>query len=70
MQRELSPPPGLQKEVAISDKLNVQSKLAHCEVKLLQLANRVWRFSRTEEVALVQEGSKGGGPTSPISPQG
>lgn len=36
------------------DSLDVHSKLAYCEGKLLHLANRVQMLSRTEEVALGQ----------------
>ncbi|XP_025720626.1 coiled-coil domain-containing protein 183 isoform X1 [Callorhinus ursinus] len=42
--------PTAQKEVALSDSLDVFSKLAYCEAKLLYLADRVQMLSSTEEV--------------------
>ncbi|KAM8943512.1 LOW QUALITY PROTEIN: coiled-coil domain-containing protein 183 [Lycaon pictus] len=39
-----------QKEVALSDSLNVVSKLEYCEVKLLYLADQVQNLSSNEEV--------------------
>lgn len=45
------PPPGPQKEVALSDSLDMFGKLAYCEAKLLHLADRVQTLSITEEVA-------------------
>ncbi|CAD7667786.1 unnamed protein product [Nyctereutes procyonoides] len=44
------PLPTAQKEVALSDSLNVFSKLAYCEVKLLYLADQVQNLSINEEV--------------------
>ncbi|KAM5259578.1 coiled-coil domain-containing protein 183 isoform 3-T3 [Hipposideros larvatus] len=48
------PLPGAQKEAVPPDSLDVHSKLAYCEGKLLHLANSVQMLSRTEEVALGQ----------------
>ncbi|XP_019612386.2 coiled-coil domain-containing protein 183 [Rhinolophus sinicus] len=45
-----APPPGLRTEAVPSDSLDVQSKLAFCERKLLHLADRVKMLFRTEEV--------------------
>ncbi|XP_034520743.1 coiled-coil domain-containing protein 183 isoform X1 [Ailuropoda melanoleuca] len=44
------PSPGLQKEVGLSDSLDVFGKLAYCEAKLLYLADRVQTLSSTQEV--------------------
>ncbi|XP_019495975.1 PREDICTED: coiled-coil domain-containing protein 183 isoform X5 [Hipposideros armiger] len=44
------PLPGAQKEAVPPDSLDVHSKLAYCEGKLLHLANSVQMLSRTEEV--------------------
>ncbi|XP_036710418.1 coiled-coil domain-containing protein 183 [Balaenoptera musculus] len=44
------PLPAAQKEALPSDTLDVHSKLAHCEEKLLYLADRVQMLARTEEV--------------------
>ncbi|XP_047554950.1 coiled-coil domain-containing protein 183 isoform X3 [Lutra lutra] len=43
--------PTAQKEVALSDSLDMFGKLAYCEAKLLYLADRVQTLSITEEVA-------------------
>ncbi|XP_019495949.1 PREDICTED: coiled-coil domain-containing protein 183 isoform X2 [Hipposideros armiger] len=51
---EMSPSSCLQKEAVPPDSLDVHSKLAYCEGKLLHLANSVQMLSRTEEVALGQ----------------
>ncbi|CAK7290491.1 Coiled-coil domain-containing protein 183 [Vulpes lagopus] len=49
-QERQDPFPGLQKEAALSDSLNVFSKLAYCEVKLLYLADQVQNLSSNEDV--------------------
>ncbi|XP_059266278.1 coiled-coil domain-containing protein 183 [Mustela nigripes] len=58
--------PTAQKEVALSDSLDMFGKLAYCEAKLLHLADRVQTLSITEEVA----GSSWrlGAPTGPPVP--
>ncbi|XP_004391113.1 coiled-coil domain-containing protein 183 [Trichechus manatus latirostris] len=45
----IATPPG-QKEVAVSSPLDVYSKLAYCETKLMYLVDRVQTLTRTEEV--------------------
>lgn len=59
------PLPGAQKEAVPSDSVDVHSKLACCETKLLHLADRVKMLFWTEEVAL---GQGWGAPTCPTSP--
>nr|KAF6483481.1 coiled-coil domain containing 183 [Rousettus aegyptiacus] len=45
-----APPSGLQKDTVPSSSLDMHSKLAYCEGKLLYLADRVQHLFRTEEV--------------------
>lgn len=49
----------LQKEIAVSDTLDVYGKLDYCEGKLIYLAERMQTLSRNEEVTL----GHGGVPT-------
>lgn len=61
--RKTSCSSGLQKQLSISDTLDVYSKLDYCEGKLTYLADRMQTQSRNEEVAL----GHGGVPAKPMS---
>lgn len=47
---------GLQKEVTVSDTLDVYGKLDYCEGKLIYLAERMQALSRNEKVTLGHRG--------------
>lgn len=55
-------PSDLQKEVPVSDTLDVYGKLDYCEGKLIYLAERMQTLSKTEEVTP----GHGGVPTKPM----